>query len=761
MSRTVEAQFLHEMIDGFAHYEIISGMDGNPVEYRFLGTNPAFEKLFGLKASEVVGKTVREVFPDPSSPWTEVFDSVVLTGERAHFEHLSGETERRVEVKVCQLVAGQLACLFMDVTERYQAELELRKSEEAYRLLVENQNELVVKVDADGRFLFVSPTYCKTFGKSEKELLGESFMPLVHEDDRAPTARAMESLQHPPHTAYIEQRALTTNGWRWLAWSDRAIVNESGQIESVIGVGRDVTLRKKVENELLKSKEQLQNIVDTSSEWIWEIDLTGRHVFSNGRILELLGYKPEEIVGSDLLDLLHEDDLQELKETLPVLIDDQKGWSGWVLRWLHKDGGYRFLESNAKPIINTAGDIVGYSGADRDITERKESEVVLLAASGAAEAASSAKSLFMANLSHEIRTPMTAIVGFGELLEDTEITPEQKSYLAAINTSSKALSVLIDDVLDLSKVEAGGVIVKKEDFSLRNFIDKLVLLHKQQIADKGLMLNASVDEDIPDVLVGDSLRIQQVMLNLLGNAIKFTDKGSVSITISMTEITDFRLLLDIVVTDTGIGISKDLQDRIFEPFAQVYGPSTHSYSGAGLGLAISWSLADLMGGSIRVESELGAGSSFHLLLPLQWKSGDIPNRPFVEESNLWSGPPLSILLAEDNPINTQFIKTVLENMSHVVTVAVNGRTALETLKTSTFDLMFMDIQMPVMNGVDALRVLRDLEKLSGKHLKVIALTAYALMGDREKYLKKGFDGYLSKPFTTRELMNELVRVVPV
>ncbi len=760
MSKKFEAQLLHEMIDGFAHHEIICDKDGHPVDYRYLSVNQAFEKLTGLEAIDLVGKTVREIFSDIESLWIEDFGKVALTGEKSHYEYFFSKTERHLELKAYRPAPGQLACVFIDITERKQAEMGLHKSEVGYKLLVENQNELVVKVDADGRFLFVSPSYCKAFGKNEEELLGKSFMPLVHEEDRAPTAKAMESLLHPPHTAYIEQRAMTTEGWRWLAWSDRAIVDEKGRVEAIVGVGRDVTLRRQVAEELRANKEKLQNIIDTSSEWIWEIDLAGRHTFSNRRVLKLLGYQPEEFVGKNYFDILHEDDLREVKEALPRLIAERRGWKGWVLRWRHKDGSYRFFESNAKPIVNPAGELVGYSGADRDITERKESEVGLLAATEAAEAASSAKSLFMANVSHEIRTPMTAIIGFGELMEDTELTPEQNQYIAAINSSSKALSALIDDVLDLSRVEAGGITIKQETFSLDKFNTKIVALHEQRIADKNLSFNIRVDDDVPDILVGDSLRIQQVILNLLGNAIKFTEKGNISIVITMAEETDSRLLLDIAVKDTGIGIQKDLQGRIFEPFAQVYAPGTHNYSGAGLGLAISRSLAGLMGGSIRVESRLGVGSSFHLLIPLQWKSDNITTKPLAEkESNLWSGPPLDILLAEDNPINTQFIKIVLENMGHVVTVAENGKVALDTLKTNTFDLVLMDIQMPVMNGIDALNLLRDLKQLRGKHLTVIALTAYALIGDKEKYLKMGFDGYLSKPFTSRALVNELVRVV--
>jgi PAS domain S-box-containing protein len=648
-----------------------------------------------------------------------------------------------------------------DITERKQAEGALRKSEENYRLLVENQNELVVKVDADGRFLFVNPAYCRTFGKSAEELLGKTFMPLVHKEDQASTAEAMESLHTPPHTAYVEQRAMTVAGWRWLAWSDRAIVDEKGRVEAIVGVGRDITDRKMVKAELRASKEKLQNIFDNSSEWIWEIDLSGRHVYSNDKLSGLLGYPAEDFVGKEFFSYLHPDDLLEVEEALPVRISEKQGWSGWVLRWRHRDGSYRYLESNAKPIFNAAGKVVGYCGADRDITERKASELALQTATQAAEAASRAKSLFLAKVSHEIRTPLTTIVGFGELLEDAGLTSEHRKYLAAINAASNTLSLLINDILDLSKIDAGELVIRQEDVRLRSLIDTLAKGQEQQIAKQNLSLNVNIDADVPDLLVGDPLRIQQILLNLLGNAIKFTEQGAISIDVSVVEEGALRVLLDISVIDTGIGIAADLHEQIFQPFVQAFDANSHQYSGSGLGLSISRSLAGLMGGTVELESQEGSGSTFHLLLPLQKKIGDISEKPLPGiEPISGSVPALNILLAEDNQINIQFIKTVLENLGHRVMTAENGKVALDHLNTNVFDLVLMDIQMPVINGIDALKTLRELEQSNGNHLTVIALTAYALMGDREKYLKMGFDGYLRKPFTIRELVNELVRVVP-
>ena len=507
-----------------------------------------------------------------------------------------------------------------------------------------------------------------------------------------------------------------------------------------------------------KEDNRFRMMVESSFDWFWEFDENAIFTYVSPRIRDLLGYDPEELIGLNAFDLMNADEAERVRKHFDPIAKKYMPFNHLVNINIHKDGHEVVIESNGTPIFDGEGQFRGYRGIDRDITERKEYEIALLAATQAAESASQAKGMFLAQVSHEIRTPMTAIVGFGELLEEANLTPEQRKYLAALNGSSRVLSSLIDDILDLSKVEAGELTIKSECFSLHNFITKLTIIQEQQIAEKNLSFNVSIDVDAPDLLMGDSLRIKQVVLNLLGNAIKFTKRGGIDLTVSVVEESGARVLLDVSVKDTGIGIPTDLQEHIFEPFVQ---GGIHTHRGAGLGLAISRSLAGLMGGTIRLESRPGVGSTFHLLIPLKVKAENLSEKPLPEAGPLqWSGPALKILLAEDNPINSQFMKTVLENMGHVVTHAVNGKVALDDLKANSFELVLMDIEMPVMNGVDALGALRHLESFGGKPMKVIAMTAYALMGDKEKYLKMGFDGYVSKPFKTKELIDEMVRVVP-
>ena len=586
------------------------------------------------------------------------------------------------------------------------------------------------------------------------------FLPLVHPDDQQRVSDYLLDLV-PGDRKTIEFRIVTRQQEiRWVAEKSQCNAGPSEGEMILLGAVTDITERKQAEERLRESEERFRNIAEMLPEVVFELDLSGKLKFANRKAFEVFGYTEEAFVrGLNAFNMVVPEERALARERIRKrLAGEEIGAKEYTA--LRKDGSSFPVLLNAIPIIK-GPEPVGILGIMTDITERKSNEMALFAATQAAEAASQTKDLFLAKVSHEIRTPLTTIVGFGELLEEADLTPEHKKYLAAINSSASALASLIDDVLDLSKVGAGKLTLKPKDFSLHNLISRLVASQEQKIEEENLLVNISIDPDIPDSLIGDSLRIEQVLLNLLGNAIKFTEKGEISIAVTMVENTGPRVLLDIAVKDTGIGISADLQEHIFEPFAQILDSSRPKREGSGLGLTISKSLAGLMGGSIRVESQEGVGSTFHFFVPLQRDISPLSGKSLTErEPSVWSTPVLNILLAEDNPVNADFIKTVLKNMGHAVTIAENGKIALDTLKANTFDIALMDIQMPVMNGTDVLSAIREHEKTTGEHLIVIALTAYALVGDKEKYLKMGFDGYLSKPFKTNELINEMVRIVP-
>ncbi len=775
VERTAELSKLTEALEQSPASVLITDKKGT-IEY----VNPTFTKMTGYTAAEALkqnpkilksGKVSESTY---QNLWETIESGKIWKGELIN-KNKSGE-EIWISASISPIfnedgIITHFVGVQEDITERKEVEKKLKDSEARHRMLLERLPESVVVYDMEGKALYVNPAFEKTFGWSRKEVLGKK-IDFVPPELEAETQSAIQKmLAAGDETLFFETRRLTKNGDSVDVQLNTAPFHDpNGRQVGNIVILNDITERKRAEKAIKNSEKRLAQIINFLPDPTWVVDNDGRVVTWNLAMEKLTGVKTEDIVGKGNFEYA----LPFYGERRPILIDLVRNWNPeYEKKYLSikKDGNKLVAESyhanlgddgmylllTASLIYDAADQVAGAIESVRDITERKVMEDELVEAKRIADDANKAKSDFLANMSHEIRTPMNAVIGMTHLALKTSLTTKQQDYLNKIQSSANSLLGIINDILDFSKIEAGKLDMESVDFNLDdvlNNLGNLISVKAQKKEDLEVLF--ATDQNVPRFLVGDPLRLGQVLINLANNAVKFTDSGEIVVSTELMKKSTGRITIKFSVSDTGIGLTEEQAAKLFQSFTQADTSTTRKYGGTGLGLAISKKLANMMGGKIWVDSEPGRGSTFSFTATFGVGREDV-KKPFVPAPDLRN---MKVLVVDDNPTSREILRDMLESFSFVVTLAATGQQGITEIekadKDKPFEMVIMDWKMPGMDGIEASRRIKQHSGLS--HVPhIVMVTAYGREDVMQKAEKVGLDGFLLKPVNPSVLFDTIIQ----
>ena len=717
--------------------------------------NLAMDQVFGYSKEDLLKRHLWEIDRgDLQIQWSSLWESMMnhrFVKVNSIFAHQLGHP-LHVEI-YCQhywLDGKDYMCaMFRDVSEVIRYQEQLRASQFKFEKLLKTVPLPIAVFSQEGQLFMTNYSFEKIFGKME---IQRNFQDLLSQwlwNDTEKTR--LLPLFWPVLSGEIQQigpELVICKNHQGEARQMELHVTRSGN-EFILCL-EDLTDRLSAESELRK----LSQAVHQSSASIVITNTKAEIEYVNPAFLKLSGYSWEEVKGANPRVLQSGFTPKSVFVALWNTITKGKTWTG-EFQNKRKDGSFYWEMVNISPIKNQSGEITHYVAVKDDATTRKHAELLLIEAKRNAEDASLAKSMFLANMSHEIRTPMNGIIGFTDLLLDMVKDPDQHSYLEMIHRSSEALLKIINDILDISKIESNKVELFNVVFDLQQTISDVINLAHTKLRDDSVKIHWE-NANLPQWVHGDELRFRQVLSNILGNAVKFTTQGSVVLTNSILEQRDQKLHLEFHITDTGPGIPADKLETIFEPFQQADNSITRKFGGTGLGLTLSRKLVQLMGGEIQLKSEEKKGScfSFDVIFGSVDLESVVPVLPDHEESDHLERK-LHLLLCEDNLINQKLAVKILESLGCAVELAGDGATGVEKGLINFYDVILMDLQMPIMDGLTATKKLRSF----GCKTPIVAMTANAMQGDREICLASGMNDYVSKPIRRKELIAALRRVM--
>jgi len=647
--------------------------------------------------------------------------------------------------------------LFQDVTERKKHRLEIERNEKRYRVLASNiPYTNVFLIDKNLKYIVAEGPNFKFWGMESSLFEGKTIYEV--------NTNQLEQIEPVVEAALNKRRTVQRN----LTFLNRVYeltakpIIHNDEVEYILGIVRDITEEFTIKQDLQRSEEKYRNLVEESTEIIFSLGSDMELTYISPNVKQFLGYESHEVTSVKLTNFLHPDDIQ----VFTANIDKKEAFFNnnqyLEFRLVHKNGDYKIFSSNGKVIKDSAGNFKYYTGIARDISKLKEAQKELYYAKERAEQASMVKSQFLSIMSHEIRTPMNAVIGMAHLLLEDEPREDQLENLKTLQFSAENLLGLINDILDYSKIESGKIELEHVDFEPRNVLNRIIHSHTFQAREKALEIITEIDKRVPDIVNGDPVRLGQIINNLISNAIKFTEKGHVKISLSNVGETSKTITIRFIFEDTGIGIAEDKKDLIFEAFTQASTETTRKFGGTGLGLAIVKKLIELFDSTIKVQSRKGHGTLFMF---------DIPFAKYIQRSvknedkggsSIKNLTHANILVAEDNLVNQIMIRKFLTKWDvGNVAFANDGLEALELFKQQDFNLILLDLQMPEMDGFEVAKFIRSYPDEVKRNVPIIALTASSLIDVKDQLEEVGMDDYIPKPFNPDNLYARIIKNIRI
>ena len=749
---------------------------------RMLFINQVMADAFKTSQEEMEGKNDFDWLPLESARAVMEYDRRILATNKAaqQIEMVTTGDGKEYEWLVVKfpIVTPErtlLGGIGVDIREQRRAERGLKLSESQFRDLFDDAPVAYHELDMDGRITRVNKTELALLGYSLNEMVGRPVWEFVLETKEVQESVA-EKLGGVVQLGEGYQCTFRRkNGTLVPALvTDRLMTGSTDGISGLRCTMQDISPLKQAEQEIRAAEEKYRKIFENAIEGIFQTSMDGRFINANPALAHIYGYgTPENLMTSvrDIGEQIYVS--KERRKEFTEHMERDGSVSDFVSQVRRRNGEIIWISEHARCVRDDNGRVIYYEGAIEDITSRKEAEQAMAKAHDAAIESARLKSEFLANMSHEIRTPMNGIIGMTGLLLDMEMSQRQHDFTRTISESAEALLKIINDILDFSKIEAGMMNFDEIDFNPHDVVSGVVDLFAGHAVEKHIKISSHVPPGLATGLRGDPGRLRQVLANLVGNAVKFTDTGSISVNVEIVESVGTEVLLQFSVIDTGIGISEQQAEKLFQAFVQADGSTTRRYGGTGLGLAISKRLIAQMGGEIGVRSEPGRGSTFWFSARFQrsrlpaLEDEIAPNAPLLQPATSTlslrenalrkAGAGLQILVGEDSPVNQKIMTYQFQKLGYGVHVEPDGDAVLAAAARTAYDIIFMDCQMPGKDGYEATRQIRMNESGTARRTWIVAVTANAMAGDRERCIDSGMDDYLAKPVRTEELADAIER----